>query len=165
MDTCTRFMVWAYFIGASFAAVAPQPRRQELRSDAKQLQTRDERVVMTDPQTGRQFVPGETSQARTVYTVVALSCAVVLALLFVLIINWLTIGSAKAEKALTTLVSQQTVSEAESDRDGPVPPTIMQSRLSGLGERPPPAKLQDAGKLLVLERVSSVAKNNDGPAR
>ncbi|KAJ4351605.1 uncharacterized protein N0V89_006948 [Didymosphaeria variabile] len=402
MDSCTRFIVWTCFLAASSTAAAPQPQRQELCSDAKQLQTRDERVVMTDPQTGRIFLPGETSRARTVYTVVALSCAVVLSLLFglrartlarnirrrnnltsiilsflflfaicfifatvvvesgqslassnlcysaiiiclvfyttnklaiyifllerarivrapfmrryrdwlwisgmviicggfgsvaitgfifpvdelspidgrcriglprkvafplmcfdiglnflltglfiwllrpvlslhrvnlvpgllrkptsqgrstaseatlrysrphmynlnhsikvllwkcligstlvmlptvgnmvtfyimrglswgVLIINWLTIGSAKAERALTTLASQQTVSEPESERDGPVPPTTMQSRLSGLGERPPPAKLKDEGKLLAFERISSVAKENDGPMR
>ncbi|OAG09804.1 uncharacterized protein CC84DRAFT_453686 [Paraphaeosphaeria sporulosa] len=76
----------------------------------------------------------------------------------VLIINWLTIGSAQADRALTTLMSQQIVSEPDNERDGPVPATIMQSRLSGLGKPPPPAKLHDEGQLLAFDRVSSVPK-------
>ncbi|KAL5399238.1 hypothetical protein PMIN06_000986 [Paraphaeosphaeria minitans] len=72
----------------------------------------------------------------------------------VLIVNWLTIGSAQADRALTTLMSQQTVSEPDSERDGPVPATILQSRLSGSGERPLPAKLHDEGKLLAFDRAS-----------
>jgi hypothetical protein len=40
---------------------------------------RDEsRTIITDPETGRTFVPGETATDRTVYNVVGLSCAVVL---------------------------------------------------------------------------------------
>ncbi|KAF2451764.1 hypothetical protein P171DRAFT_438439 [Karstenula rhodostoma CBS 690.94] len=83
----------------------------------------------------------------------------------VLIINWLTIGSAQADRALTTVMSQQTLSESDSERDGPVPATIMQSRLSGLGQRPPPAKLQDEGGLLPFDSVSSIAKQIDGSLR
>jgi hypothetical protein len=40
---------------------------------------RDEsRTIITDPETGRTFVPGETATDRTIYNVVGLSCAVVL---------------------------------------------------------------------------------------
>jgi hypothetical protein len=43
------------------------------------LHARDEsRTILTDPETGRTFVAGETATDRTIYNVVGLSCAVVL---------------------------------------------------------------------------------------
>ncbi|KAF2713707.1 hypothetical protein K504DRAFT_424565 [Pleomassaria siparia CBS 279.74] len=39
----------------------------------------DSRTIIVDPDTGRTFVPGETSNARTIYAVVGFLCAVVLA--------------------------------------------------------------------------------------
>lgn len=43
------------------------------------LHARDEgRTILTDSETGRSFVPGETATARTIYNVVGLFCAVVL---------------------------------------------------------------------------------------
>lgn len=55
--------------------------------DAADLATRlyartdGDRTLITDPDTGRTFVPGERSTDRTVYNVVALFCTIVLATL------------------------------------------------------------------------------------
>lgn len=38
-----------------------------------------DRTILTDPDTGRTFVPGETSTDRTIYNAVALFCTIVLA--------------------------------------------------------------------------------------
>lgn len=44
------------------------------------LAARDnDRTIITDPDTGHSFVPGETSTDRTIYNAVALFCAIVLA--------------------------------------------------------------------------------------
>lgn len=44
------------------------------------LAARDnDRTIITDPDTGRSFVPGETSTDRTIYNALALCCAIVLA--------------------------------------------------------------------------------------
>lgn len=46
------------------------------------MHARDEsRTIITDPETGRSFVPGETSTDRTIYNTVNLFCAVVLSVL------------------------------------------------------------------------------------
>lgn len=74
-------MMWACLTAPTSAAATPQLRRHSLRSYAKLPHIRDDRVVMTDPRTGNHFMPGETSRARTVYTAVALFCAVLLAFL------------------------------------------------------------------------------------
>jgi hypothetical protein len=42
---------------------------------------RSDRTTITNPETGKTVVPGETEQARTIFAVVSLFCAVVLALL------------------------------------------------------------------------------------
>jgi hypothetical protein len=56
-------------LGAAWAALQPNAR----------LHARDEsRTIVTDPETGRSFVPGETATDRTIYNVVGLFCAVVL---------------------------------------------------------------------------------------
>jgi hypothetical protein len=39
----------------------------------------DDRTIITNPDTGRTFVPGETSTDRTIYNTVALFCTIVLA--------------------------------------------------------------------------------------
>lgn len=39
----------------------------------------DDRTVITNPDTGRTLVPGETSTDRTIYNTVALFCTIVLA--------------------------------------------------------------------------------------
>jgi hypothetical protein len=39
----------------------------------------DDRAIITNPNTGRTFVPGETSTDRTIYNTVALFCTIVLA--------------------------------------------------------------------------------------
>jgi hypothetical protein len=45
------------------------------------LQSRDDsRTIIVNPDTGRMFVPGETSTNRTIYSVVGFSCAVLLSL-------------------------------------------------------------------------------------
>lgn len=41
----------------------------------------DDRTIITNPETGRTFVPGETSTDRTIYNAVALFCTIVLAVL------------------------------------------------------------------------------------
>lgn len=38
----------------------------------------DDRTLITNPETGRTFVPGETSTDRTIYNAVALFCTIVL---------------------------------------------------------------------------------------
>lgn len=41
----------------------------------------DDRTIITDPDTGRNFVPGETSTERTIYNAVAMFCVITLAIL------------------------------------------------------------------------------------
>ena len=48
---------------------------------ARLLARGDSRTILTDPDTGISFVPGETSTNRTVYNSVALFCTIVLATL------------------------------------------------------------------------------------
>jgi hypothetical protein len=66
----------------------------------------------------------------------------------VLIINWLTIGSAQAEKNLTFLMSQQTV----SGRNRAVPLISTPSPGGSMLELAHPAVLRDAGKLLDVDK-------------
>ncbi|KAF2678934.1 hypothetical protein K458DRAFT_315510, partial [Lentithecium fluviatile CBS 122367] len=76
----------------------------------------------------------------------------------VIIINWLTIGSAKAEKNLTTLISQQTL----CTREGPSPLIPEPSPENSFVEFPRPIVLQDAGKLLEVDScVSPVGRRED----
>ncbi|KAJ8118767.1 hypothetical protein OPT61_g303 [Boeremia exigua] len=48
-------------------------------AETTSLSARDDRTIITDPDTGRSFVPGERSTDRTIYNAVALFCTVVLA--------------------------------------------------------------------------------------
>lgn len=75
----SRFMTYLYWM--PFAAGAALPKRVvELTELSVKLTARDnDRNIITDPDTGRSFVPGETSTDRTIYNAVALFCVIVLA--------------------------------------------------------------------------------------
>ena len=63
------------------AGAAIPPMLMEVAGLSAQLRARakDDRTMITDPDTGRSFVPGETSTDRTIYNAVALFCAIALA--------------------------------------------------------------------------------------
>ncbi len=48
-------------------------------SEQLHARAQDDRTLITDPDTGHSFVPGERSTDRTVYNLVALFCTIVLA--------------------------------------------------------------------------------------
>jgi hypothetical protein len=57
----------------------------------------DDRTIITDADTGRTFVPGETSTDRTIYNAVALFCAIALAIfLGKLLVNVISLGLVNA---------------------------------------------------------------------
>ena len=76
--------------------------------------------------------------------------------------NWLTIGSAKAEKNLTSLMTQQTTTmDHMTTIDRGVPEQVLPSPSPGgsLDDVHQPAMLQDAGRLLVIDsRVSQIKR-------
>lgn len=80
------FMGWfCWWTPTVSAIVIPLAWRNSLgqgpAADSKRLGPRyDDRMTFTDPETGKVVVTGETNRARTVYTIVSLSCAVMLAL-------------------------------------------------------------------------------------
>lgn len=72
-----------YLCWASVVAGAALPRiTTEVAGLSARLHTRaqDDRTTITDADTGRTFVPGETSTDRTIYNAVALFCAIALAI-------------------------------------------------------------------------------------
>ncbi|PVH90042.1 hypothetical protein DM02DRAFT_665634 [Periconia macrospinosa] len=71
------------------------------------------------------------------------------------IVNWLTIGSAEAEKDLTTLMTQRT---PLCPRSGPDPIVPVPSPRGSVGEMYQPAQLQDAGRLLTADKAVTQVK-------
>ncbi|PVH91767.1 hypothetical protein DM02DRAFT_702928 [Periconia macrospinosa] len=65
------------------------------------------------------------------------------------VVNWLTIGSAEAEKDLTTLMTQ---TAPPCPRTEPHPIIPVPSPRSSVGEMYQPAQLQDAGRLLTADK-------------
>lgn len=74
----------------------------------------------------------------------------------VLIVNWLTVGSAKAEKNLTTLISQQTIVGSEQGPNAPNQ-TVSRSRGNSFnnGVTSPAVVLHDEGKLAGVDGAVS----------
>ena len=59
-------------VSQTLMEVAGLPTRLHARAS-------DDRTIITDPDTGRTFVPGETNTDRTIYNAVAMFCTIVLA--------------------------------------------------------------------------------------
>lgn len=73
------YLAWTPFVaGATIPRTlmdaAGLPARQYARANS-------DRTLITDPDTGRTLVPGETSTDRTTYNAIALFCTIVLAVL------------------------------------------------------------------------------------
>ena len=94
-----RFMIssWCWTLVIADAAL-PQTLMEVADLPAR-LHTRasDDRTIITDADTGRTFVPGETSTDRTIYNAVALFCAIALAIfLGKLLVNVISLGLVNA---------------------------------------------------------------------
>ncbi|KAF2634810.1 hypothetical protein P280DRAFT_523787 [Massarina eburnea CBS 473.64] len=74
----------------------------------------------------------------------------------VLIINWLTMGSAQAEKNLTSLMSNQTLREEPAPLIQTV--TVGMTMEGSTTELPRPAVLRDAGKLISVDSAITPVK-------
>jgi len=74
------------------------------------------------------------------------------------IVAWLMAGCPVSERDGRVPLLEHSVLESE----GPVPSTILNSRISEPGERPPPAVLQDAGKLLDIDEFVSPIRRSHG---
>jgi len=71
-------VTWMWWMPAISAAALPVAGRGVLGRH-NQIHARDDsRTILTDADTGRAFVPGETSTDRTIYNLVALFCAMLL---------------------------------------------------------------------------------------
>ncbi|KAF3044391.1 hypothetical protein E8E12_010091 [Didymella heteroderae] len=71
----SRLVTYLYWL--PLVAGAALPRMTE--ESASLAVRNDDRTIIANPDTGRTFVPGETSTDRTIYNAVALFCAIVLA--------------------------------------------------------------------------------------
>ncbi|PSN75633.1 hypothetical protein BS50DRAFT_44310 [Corynespora cassiicola Philippines] len=81
-----KFMAWLWWTPILSVLALPIALRQAygrpvLAGDHGALQNRDDRTLFQHPETGRILLAGETNRARTIYTLVSLFCAIVLALL------------------------------------------------------------------------------------
>lgn len=63
------------------AAVGREEVFEDMSPRWAAVAARSGRTTITNPETGDTFVPGETEEARTIFSVVSLFCAVLLALL------------------------------------------------------------------------------------
>jgi hypothetical protein len=98
---------------------------------------------------------GKLSSSLSYYTIILTNMTAVS--WGVIVVNWLTIGSAKAEKNLTTLISQQTLCVQEEPNVG----GFNSYAQSSLTERPRAVVLLDEGKLLGVDSsVSPVKRGN-----
>lgn len=70
-----------FWIHVTSGAVLPHTLSGTADLPARLPARADSRTILTDPDTGRSFVPGESSTNRTVYNSVALFCTIVLAIL------------------------------------------------------------------------------------
>jgi hypothetical protein len=68
-----------FWIHVTSGAVLPHTLSGTADLPAQLPARADSRTILTDPDTGRSFVPGESSTNRTVYNSVALFCTIVLA--------------------------------------------------------------------------------------
>jgi hypothetical protein len=72
-------MTMIFWTHATSGAVLPHTLSETAGLPAQLPARADSRTILTDPDTGSSFVPGESSTNRTVYNSVALFCTIVLA--------------------------------------------------------------------------------------